>query len=272
MHLFKYFKNLIKFVKFGGITTLEITQKKGYESLKGLKIVITGGTSGIGLTVAKRFIEEGASVLITGRSEQKLTEAKAKIDSPNLITYLWDLNDYNQYNNHLKNILQKTGSIDVFINNAGILINLNEINDQLEDWNTIFNTNLKSMYFNTLWICNNLLGKGNLVKVINISSMSEAIHEVDPYNISKSGISSMIKGFVKEYAAKGLIINAIAPGIVATKMTNLESQTNAYRENNPSKRITIPEEITEFILFISSSSCYYLQGQTIFIDGGESIR
>ncbi len=272
MRLIKYFKNLIEFVKFGGITTLEITQKTGYESLKGLNIVITGGTSGIGFTVAKRFIEEGATVLITGRSEQKLTEAKTKIDSPNLLTYLWDLNDYDQYNNHLKNILQKTGKIDVFINNAGILSNLNKKENQLIDWNTIFNTNLKSMYFNTLWICENLLTRNQIVKVINISSMSEAIHEVDPYNISKSGISSMVKGFAKEYAAKGLIINAIAPGVVATKMTNLESQTNAYRENNPSKRNAVPEEIAEFILFISSSSCYYLQGQTIFIDGGESIR
>jgi len=269
MQLFRYFKNFIKFVKFGGITNIEVTQRNGYESLIGLKIVITGGTSGIGLTLAKRFIEEGATVLIIGRSEQKLKEAQAKIDSPNLLTYLWDLNDYNQYNNHLQNIFHKLSTIDVFINNAGILTNKN---DQLEDWNEIFNVNLKSMYFNILWICNNLLGKGKCVKVINISSMSEAIFEVDPYNISKSGISSMVKGFAKEFAVKGLIINAIAPGIVATKMTNLELQTNAYRESNPSKRITIPEEIAEFILFISSSSCYYLQGQTIFIDGGESIR
>jgi len=272
MKLLRYFKNLIKFIKFGGITNLQIAQIRGYESIKDLHIVITGGASGIGLTLAKRFIQEGAKVIITGRSEQKLEEVKTDIASPNLITYLWDLNKFDNYDHHLKTILEKIGKIDVFVNNAGILTTLEERENQLEDWNTIFNVNLKSMYFNTLWICNNLLGKDHLVKVINISSMSEVIYEVDPYNISKSGISSMVKGFAKEFASKGLIINAIAPGVVATKMTNLESQTNAYRESNPSKRNTIPEEIAEFILFISSSSCYYLQGQTIFIDGGESIR
>ncbi len=271
------FKLLRKFYKYGGYTTVNFTQVKLGQTLKNKNILITGGSTGIGFSIAKRFIEEGANVVITGRDEVKLKNAYQEINSSRLNTLIWDISQIDKIDYYIKeaeNLLE--GDIDVLINNAGIVngTDFPEVTEEI--WDKVYATNSKGLFFLTQslggkWMQNTKIQKK---KILNISSQGGFVGATYPYRMTKWDVAGLTQGLGIKLAPYGIIVNGIAPGIVATKMQPklLAQGRNVFITNNPLQRYALPEEIAELALFLISDACNFIVGQTIVCDGGYSIN
>jgi NAD(P)-dependent dehydrogenase (short-subunit alcohol dehydrogenase family) len=267
LYLILQFFKYIKFWRRGGVAKLAISQINYSEIYKGKNIVITGGSDGIGLAMAKKFVGGGGNVLIISRKEDKLGKAKDSINSDRIHTYRWDVSDIENINSHFENIDQELGGIDIFINNAALL---DHRSTDIEYYKRVVATNQTSIYV----ICKYLVGyyeKNNGErggKILNISSINSQQSSTNPYFISKSAVDAITRGFAKEYAKKNIIVNAIAPGYCASSINYQDVSKNAYDEHSANTRIIIPEEIAELAYFLCSDAASGIIGQTIVCDGG----
>jgi len=252
-------------------TTVQYT-----DLLKNKRILITGGSSGIGFEIASKFLNLGAKVLITGRNEEKLIQAQNNLNNDSLYILKWDLTKFNEYSAFLNTAVEMLEGIDVLINNAGIGINKSYLEMTESDWDQTIDTNLKSVYFLSQKVIKYYLEPSNqnniTRKIINIGSMQGFISGLNPYNISKFGLNSLTQGLAKEYTKYNIIVNSIAPGYVATPMNNVDVEVNAYLKSTLNKRIGTTQEIAELAVYLTSDSSNNIIGQTILIDGGESIK
>mgnify|MGYP000882741154 CR=1 FL=1 len=271
-------RTLWKAFKHGGFSTINISLVNHGEILKDKKILITGGSSGIGLSIAKKCIKEGAIVLITGKNEEKLNQAKVEINSCKLKTLVWDISIVSEIVDNLNNALEMLdGEIDILVNNAGVMNGIQFPNVTEEIWNKIYDTNSKGLFFLTqsvgkLWM--NIKNKKKQKKIINISSQGGFVGATYPYRMTKWDIAGLTQGLGIKLAPYGIIVNGIAPGIIATNMvTNyLKQNDNKYCNQNPLERFALPEEIAELAVFLMSDASNFIIGQTIVCDGGYSIK
>ncbi|WP_282038259.1 SDR family NAD(P)-dependent oxidoreductase [Saccharicrinis aurantiacus] len=269
--LLSYFKSMRKFLKDGGHTTVNIAQISNGEILNGKRVLITGASSGIGLCIAKKCISEGANVLITGRNEEKLEKAVSEINSDNLSYLKWDISDINIINSKIEIATQLLGgNIDILVNNAGVLSPIIFPNVTEEIWDQTYSTNSKGLYFLTQHICKLwLLQEDRNKKVINISSSGGFVGATYPYRMTKWDINGLTLGLGRKLASKGIIVNGIAPGRIATKMQRCKNpKENIYDSTSFMQRYGLPEEIAELALFLISDSSNFITGQTIQCDGG----
>jgi len=266
-------RNFRAYWTYGGVVKVNIIQINYGNLLAGKRILVTGGSSGIGLAIAKKCISEGAIVLITGRSEEKLKTAKLQINSPNCYTYVWDITDIQSILLHVKNVKEALdGEIDCLVNNAGVLLpkqgflNVNE-----ETWDKTYATNLKGSYFLTQTLCDQWIKAGKAAKVLNISSQGGFCTASYPYRMTKWDMVGLTKGLGKLLAPKGIIVNGIAPGMIATDMIHRSSE-NVYSDLQVNKRLGLPEEISELAFFLLSNASNNIIGQTIICDGGYTLN
>lgn len=272
-----YVKNFIKYIREGGVVYSPVSFVNPNKRFKDKCVLVTGATSGIGFEIAKEMLNEGAKVIITGRREFKLQEAIEKLgESKNLKKILWDITDVKIINNKLKEAINLFGSIDIFINNAGIYKAQDWRQCTEEQYDTIVDTNTKSLYF----ICQaegiyfeNEKIKG---KIINICSRNSIDAFYDPYSISKWGAACITKGLAKELINKGIIVNGVAPGNVSTNIhgenTAQDMTGNVYMPFHLTKRWVLVEEVASLVLFLSSESANNIVGQIITIDGGWTLH
>ena len=262
---------LIRYVKYDGkITNLTLSQISYGQILSGKKIVVTGGTSGIGLAMAKKFLSEGAEVLITGRNIQKLESVKQELNTSNLYTLQWDVSDMGVMQSKFEEAVSKLGGINVLVNNAAFL-ERKQTDERFYD--ATLNTNLKSVYFLCQISVKSMISlngdQGG--KIINISSINGFMSSTHPYYISKWGLNGLTKGFAKEYASKNIIVNAIAPGYCASSINYRDVTENAYDSKSQIKRLIIPEDIAEIATFLASEASNGIVGQVIVCDGGTTL-
>lgn len=265
--------SLLEIIKYGGINYTNIVYINKNSILKGKHIIITGGSSGIGFSIAKKFINEGAKVLIIGKDLKKLENAKIEISSPNLYFFQFDLKSDNfEYliNESLKILDFK---IDILINNAGVLgQNLSLLKSTINDWNEVYFTNSRATFFLSQKICEFWIKENNkkIKKIINISSQGGYVGATYPYRLTKWDINGFTKGLGKEMAKYNILVNGVAPGIVATDMQpNYKNQNkNFFCNLNPLGRFCSPDEIAEVVLFLSGDNCNFIVGQTLICDGG----
>lgn len=259
---------LQKYWKYGGkITQLTLSQVSYGGVLKDKRIVVTGGGSGIGLEMAKKFISEGADVIITGRNESKLDAVARGLNNPRLKTLEWDVTDIDTVPQKLSRCVELLGGVDCFVNNAAFV---DRRSDTVLFWDNSMNTNAKSLYFISKGVVDLYLrhNNGHVGKILNISSLSSYINNANPYGISKTTVNRITKGFAKEYASKNIIVNAIAPGYVASSINYQDVEENAYSDKNPLHRIITPEDIAELACFLLSDASNAIVGQIITVDGG----
>lgn len=271
MGIISKFKALVKYVKYDGkITKLTLSQITGGGTLSNKRIIVTGGASGIGLTMAKKFLSEGAQVVITGRSIEKLEKAKCFINNPNLHILQWDVVKTEEIDSKLQKAVELLGGLDAFVNNAAFVA---VRQDNEEFWDSSFDTNAKALFFISRAVVDyyEKNNDGLVGKILNISSMSSFVNNSNPYGISKTCVNRITRGFAKEYASKNIIVNAIAPGYTSASINKQHVEENAYSPKSPLQRIILPEDIAELAAFLISDAANAIVGQVIAVDGGTTL-
>lgn len=272
---FKRAVNLVawapKAYKAGGYSTFNLAKLDYGKSLAGKRILVTGGGSGIGLAIAKKCLDQGARVLITGRNQAKIEEAKASLKNPNLFGLDWDVAVTSQLKTKLSQAKAIVGGeFDVLVNNAGV-IETTQFPDVTEEaWDKIYSINSRGLFFLTQAVCKDWLSTKGARKIINISSQGGFVGATYPYRMSKWDIVGLTQGLAMKLAPNGILINGIAPGIVATDMQPdfKDNGDNIFCNLNPLKRLILPEEIAEVAAFLISDASNSITGQTIICDCG----
>ncbi len=264
--------NLLKCIKSGStpiqVTIAQIQYDKIYENKN---VLITGGTSGIGLAIAKKFLSLGAKVTITGRDISRLNNINKEINNTNLFVVEWDISKQEIIIEKVNETINKMGKIDILFNNTGVYTNNTFFDIDEKTFDDIMNTNIKGLFFTTKKIAEYFIKENIKGKIINIGSVRSIQGTTEPYGISKWGVRGLTQGLARDLIKYGIIVNAIAPGMTATGINNINVKENAYSESSLNNRVGTAEEIAEIAVFLSSEAATNIIGQTIVCDGGETL-
>lgn len=239
---------------------------------------ITGGSSGIGYSIAESFLKNGATVIITGRDKERLELAKKDLiascncDEKRVITSVFDISHIDSIKTNLLNIIKNSNNkVDIFVNNAGVNGGNLFPNTTEEEYDKVLDTNLKGMYFASQAIVNYMIENKIQGNILNITSSSALRPATSPYILSKWGERGLTLGMAKKYLPYGIIVNGLAPGSTATSMLNRENSDDLYCEYSPSKRYLVPEEVGNMATVLVSSMGRMIVGDTIYMTGGSGI-
>lgn len=240
--------------------------------LKGKTAIVTGGSRGIGAAICKRFAEQGANIaLLYAGNTQKAEETKAALLEMGVKAEAYQCNvaDAEQVAAVCKQIIKDFGGADILVNNAGITKDKLVPMMKVPDFDSVVDTNLKGAFYMIKQLYPVFM-KQKRGKIINISSVSGLMGNPGQtnYSASKAGLIGLTKSVAKELASRNVNCNAIAPGFVATDMTENLSENNALVDHIPMKRFAQPEDIANLALFLASDQSDYITGEVIRIDGG----
>ena len=237
------------------------------------RFLITGASGGIGKSITKTLSDAGATLCISGTKESVLQEIAKQSSSTNSIihTLPCDLTNNEQINGLIDNACKIMSGIDGIVCNAGITLDKLTLRTSDEDWHKVINTNLTTTFKLNRNACRSML-KNNQGRIINISSIIAFTGNPGQtsYAASKAAMIAMSKSIAKEFASKNITVNCIAPGFIATPMTDVlsEEQRSNIIANIPMKRIGTPEEVAAAVLFLASDESRYITGQTLHVNGG----
>ena len=246
--------------------------------LDGRMALITGGSSGIGYAIAKSFLVNGAGVVLCGRNEVNLENAKEKLctecrcENLRIETLVLDISKVEDMKKSLLTYLEKDNvKIDIFVNNAGI--NGGDLfpNTREEDFDRILETNLKGMYFISQEIANYMISNKIPGNILNITSSSALRPAISPYIISKWGERGLTLGMAKKYFPYGIIVNGLAPGSTFTPMLKQDAENDLNLEYSPAGRYAAPEEIGNLATVLVSNMGRMIVGDTIYATGGAGV-
>ena len=238
--------------------------------------IVTGGGSGIGLAIAEKFVANNILTIIVGRDEKKLTAAKEKLGEL-CVTISNDLSDLTGIPALVAQIINQYGQVDILVNNAGINMKkeFTEVSD--EDFQKIILTNVTAVFALSREVVKNMLAKGG-GSIINISSMASqyGIPKVIAYTASKSAVEGMTRAMAVELSPKGIRVNCIAPGFIATDMSAKALNSDAERKQKVMSRTPMgflgePADIANAALYLASGEANYVTGVVLPVDGGNSI-
>ena len=238
--------------------------------VSGRKVILTGGTGGIGGAISKRLVDSGAIVTISGTKKTVLDEISSEL-SQNAFFLVNDLSESGAVERLLSFAYDKMGEVDILINNAGITRDGLMVRMGDDDWLDVIAINLTAG-FKLARGCLKSMMKNRWGRIINISSVVGFTGNPGQanYAASKAGIIGMTKSLAAEVASRNITVNCIAPGYIKTAMTEslTEKQTSELLKLVPSGRMGVPEDIAASVLYLSSEEASYLTGQTIHINGG----
>ncbi len=244
--------------------------------LSGKKALITGGTTGIGFAAAKRFLEEGAQVTISGQNQERLQDALSKLGH-NAIGVLTDLSLVNNVQTMIDQVKQTFGSLDILVANAGITkpapvnaVNEAHINEQ-------FDINFKGVFFTVQKALPILNNPASIV--LNTSCLDEmGMPGMSIYAASKAAVRSLARSLSAELIGQGIRVNAISPGPIETPIYSklgmsaeeLQAMSNQLIQKIPMGRFGQADEIAKAVLFLASDDSSFMLGEEIVVDGGWS--
>jgi 3-oxoacyl-[acyl-carrier protein] reductase len=242
-------------------------------SLKDKVVVITGSAQGIGFTIAEEFAKKEAIVVILDLNQDAVDKAVQKVDDIGFraIGFVGNVTNAEAMGIIFKEINQKFGSIDVLINNAGITRDGLIMKMKESDWDSVIAVNLKGTFNCTQKVCRFMMKKRAGV-ILNIASVIGIMGNAGQanYAASKGGIIALTKSTARELASRNIRVNAIAPGFIRTKMTDVLSQevVDKYSTSIPLNRMGVPKDVADLCIFLASDEANYITGQTINVDGG----
>lgn len=244
------------------------------ELLKGKVALITGGSRGIGKGIALAMAKHGASIAFTATSlsETTLSTEKELLDlGIKAKAYASNAADFKNTEDTVKQIVEDFGNIDILVNNAGITRDTLLMRMSEEQWDLVLSTNLKSV-FNYTKSVQKLMLKQRSGSIINMSSVVGLKGNAGQanYAASKAGIIGFSQSVAKELGARGIRVNVVAPGFIATEMTDKLSEEvkEQWISNVPLKRFGTPEDIANTCIFLASDMASYITGQTLSVCGG----
>ncbi len=235
--------------------------------------LVTGGASGIGETISTQFAQLGATVIIYDMDEIKANELCKKLIDTGMecAVYKADISSYSDMQGLTKEVIKKYNKIDILVNNAGITKDNLMLRMSEDDFDRVININLKGTW-NMIKSVTPFMAKARYGKIINIASVSGVMGNAGQanYAASKAGVIGLTKTVAREFSKRHITCNAVAPGYVETKMTEIlpESVKEHYLQEIPLGRYGQVEDVASLVLFLASEGADYITGQVIHVDGG----
>ena len=249
----------------------------GVFSLKKKVALVTGGGSGLGRAMSLALCDAGAEVIVTGRRINKLENVveEIKVKGGNSFSLALDVQDETSIKNCLDEVKSKKKNIDILINNSGISGPSWAVEQKVEDWDAVINTNLRGTFLMCREVGKTMIKrkKGVIVNVSSVAGMI-GIQKLAAYSSSKGGIIQLTKTLSQEWAKYGIRINALAPGYFLTEINkdyfSTESGKKMIENHIPLNRIGVDSELSGAIVFLASDASSFMTGSTLVIDGGQS--
>ncbi len=241
--------------------------------LTGQIAIVTGANTGIGQAIALSLAQAGADIAAVGRTPAQETVEKVRALGRNAEIVSADLSSIEPVQRVVDETIDKLGGLHILINNAGIIRRADSVDFTEEDWDAVIDTNLKTTFFLAQAAGRHMLaqGHGKIVNIASLLSFQGGIR-VPSYTASKSGVAGLTKLLANEWAARGVNVNAIAPGYIATNNTAAlqadETRNRQIQERIPAGRWGDPSDIGGAAVFLSSPAANYIHGHTLAVDGG----
>jgi 3-oxoacyl-[acyl-carrier protein] reductase len=239
-------------------------------AIEGKLALVTGGATGIGAAIARRFVQESMQVAICDVDVEKGQAIAAELGAQAHFHKL-DITAEPEVNSVVDTIFGEFGRIDVLVNNAGITNDKLLIRMNAEDWERVIRVNLTGTFLMTRAVVKHMI-KQRYGRIINMASVIGLIGNFGQanYAASKAGIIALTKSCAKEFARRNILVNAIAPGFIKTRMTEVipEEIKESYLKLIPVGRFGEPEDVADLVVFLSSEQASYITGQTVCVDGG----
>ncbi len=243
-------------------------------------VVITGASSGIGRATAVLFAKNGANVVAVGRNEKELNSLRDQVNGKkgSVKVHLADIRETTQVERLVNSTIQNFGQIDVLINSAGIIMNGSIENTTLDDWDKMFDINLRSVFFMMQKCLPHLeQTKGNIVNVSSVAG-TRSFPNILSYCVSKAAVDQLTRCSALELAAKGVRVNAVNPGVVVTNLHKRGGMADDDYQNflknakntHPIGRAGEAKEVADLIYFLASEKAAWITGATYQIDGGRA--
>ena len=238
--------------------------------LSGKKIVVTGGGRGLGFAMAKKFVAEGASVLIAGRNEETLKKSASGIGCQYLPL---DVSNPNTFEFFMNQANQMLGGVNCIVNNAGISLHEKTFFDVTpETFDKQVNTNLKGGFFLTQKFIEILKKEQRTGTVLFTSSETGDTMDFRPYGFTKAAVNSMVQGLAYLFSKDGIRVNAVAPGVTTSDMTGFKADGNLYEPGSSIERVYLPEEVAETACFLLSDAAGCVSGQIITCNNAKTVN
>jgi 2-dehydro-3-deoxy-D-gluconate 5-dehydrogenase len=245
----------------------------GAFDLSGTAAIVTGANTGIGQAVALALAGAGADVALAGRSRADETAAQIQALGRRAASIEADLGSVEPVQRIVDEALAAFGRLDILVNNAGIIRRADAVDTKEADWDAVVDTDLKSLFFLCQAAGRHMIGRGR-GKIVNIASLLsfQGGIRVPAYAAAKSGVAGLTKALANEWAGKGVNVNAIAPGYIATNNTAAlqadEARNRQILERVPAGRWGAPSDIGGAAVFLAAPASDYVNGHVLAVDGG----
>jgi 3-oxoacyl-[acyl-carrier protein] reductase len=238
--------------------------------LSGKTAIVTGSTRGIGRAVARALAESGARVAVVGRNQATAALVAGEIGNE-AAGFACDVADTAQVAQLIADVEKEFGGIDILVNNAGITKDNLVMRLKDEDWDDVLNANLRGAFAAIRAVSRGMMKKrsGRIINMASVVGLMGNKGQAN-YAASKAGLIALTKSVAKELGARGILVNAIAPGFIETEMTDAMTPEARAALNGliPLERLGKPEDIANAVVFLASDQASYITGQVLVVDGG----
>ncbi len=247
------------------------------QDLKGKSAIVTGSARGIGKAIAIALADRGADLVISDVDEAQAQRTCGEITALDrrAIAVPCDVSKREQVGALVERAVQEFGKLDIFVNNAGVTRDTLLVRMSEEQWDLVLDINLKGTFFGCQAAAKVMM-KARTGRIVNVASITGLVGNVGQanYSASKAGVIALTRTVAKEFAARGINVNAVAPGFIETEMTReLSDKARAqFLQNVPLGRGGTPEDVANVVAFLCSADADYITGQCITIDGGLTIN
>ena len=239
------------------------------DDFKNKKVIITGGSRGIGYSILKEFYKKNSDILTIGSNLQNLENVKK--DFPNIKIKQLDLKSSTDIKEQFPKLLDELGGLDILVNNAGITKDNLTLRMKEDEWSDVINVNLSSVFFMCQFAIKSMIknSSGNIINITSVVGHTGNAGQAN-YTASKAGIVAMTKSLAREYAKKNIRLNCVSPGFIATDMTKelKEEYQSELLKNIPINRLGSGQDIANAVIFLASDASSYITGETMHVNGG----